>query len=118
MKQFLQLTEQLNTYLDKLIVEFQQGEKPIGDKTYFLQVKEETEPYFSKIEEWEELSLDFIKNKHSLLHPQQINSTKENMEALMLHSYYKDVRKRRYMEMNKSCRYIFQQLMKELENRK
>ncbi|MEI3604765.1 DUF1798 family protein [Pseudogracilibacillus sp. SE30717A] len=112
------LTKQLNNYLDKLLTEFEQGKKPSDDKTFFTFVKQETEPYFLALEEWEKIALIFIKNKSNLLHPQQINSTKENMEALMLHSYYKDVRKRRYMEMNKSCRYIFHQLIKEFEHEK
>lgn len=112
------LTEKLINHLDILKHHFEQNERPVTDKDYFLFVKEETEPIFKTVEKWEEMALYGVKTQKCSLHPQQITSTKENMEALILHSYYIDVRKRRYMEMNKSCHYIFNQLLKEFHHEK
>src|SRR5690625_1001661 len=112
------LTEQLLNHLSVLKEKFENNEPPSSNRSFFLFVKEETTSVFQLLEKWEKITLETIQNQNSSLHPQQITSTKENMEALLLHSYYIDVRKRRYMEMNKSCRYIFNQLIKELEDEK
>ena len=77
-------------------------------------MKQEVDPVLDLLDEWEQGSLKLIDNGATSLHPQQIDSTRENMRTLLLHSYYKDVRKRRFMEMYKSCYYIFKQLKKEL----
>lgn len=115
MTNLVTITKELSNYLDTLKRMFEQNEKPKADKDFFQFVKGETVPYFDLLEKWEQLALLAIQKQKSILQPQQITSTKENMEALILHSYYVDIRKRQYMEINKSCHYIFNQLIKEFE---
>lgn len=110
-------TELLLKHLMHLHEFFEEGKPPenIRDKAFFLQVKEEVTPIYELVEEWEEQALQAVKNREVNLHPAQINSTKENMDLLIMHSYYKDIRKRRYMEYYKSIRYIFEQIIHELK---
>ncbi|WP_068672034.1 DUF1798 family protein [Oceanobacillus sp. Castelsardo] len=110
-------TELLLNHLKHLQELFEEGKPPenIRDKAFFLQVKEEVTPIYNLVEEWEEQALRAVKNREVNIHPQQINSTKENMDLLIMHSYYKDIRKRRYMEYYKSIRYIFEQIIHELQ---
>lgn len=110
-----QLTENLIIQLERLKARFEEGNKPDTNRDYFMYVKKETEPIFQMLEEWETLAVDWINQKPRLVYVNQINATTKSMKALLLHSYYIDVRKRRYMEIYKSCRYIFNQLLKEIE---
>jgi len=88
----------------------------IKDRTFFKQMKEETKSIFQLLNEWESETLTFLQNKQSTLYPQQIEATSENMQMIILHSYYIDVRKRIYMEYFKSTIYVFDQLLSELAN--
>src|SRR5690625_3656037 len=103
-----QQTEQLKNYLDHLQKKFEENNPPehISDKKFFLKMKEETSPIFELLNLWEENALAFVKNKEVNVHPQQIISTKENVELIIMHSFYIDIRKRQYMEINKSSHYI------------
>lgn len=91
---------------------FVEGEKPAKERAFFMQVKEETDPIFNILDEWAALAMTLSEVNDIALYPQQIEATKENMQSLLLHSYYKDTRKRRFMEIYKSCYYIFAQLLK------
>lgn len=108
-------TKLLLQHIARLKEFFELGEPPkdVRDKAFFLQVKEETEPIYKLLEEWEEETLHAIKNREISLHPQQIISTKENLELLIMHSYYKDLRRRRYNEYYKSIQYILEQIIYE-----
>lgn len=113
-------TEQLKKYLDFLQNIFEKNEPPehISDKKFFLNMKEETAPIYELLEEWEQSALSFVQNRRVNVHPQQIISTKENIELILLHSYYIDIRKRRYMEFNQSSHYILDQILSEIEGEK
>jgi len=108
------ITKELSNHLDELKLKFEQNEKPATNKEFFLQMKKETNPIFNLLEYWEKTAFHFVQNESSLLGKEQIAATKENMESLILHSYYIDVRKRRYFDMYRSCHYIFNQLLREL----
>ncbi|CDQ39841.1 MULTISPECIES: DUF1798 family protein [Virgibacillus] len=112
----IEQTETLKRYLDNLKYHYEQNDPPENrkDRALFLQVKEETTPIYDRLQQWETLALQFVKERKVNVHPQQIVSTKENMELLLMHSYYIDVRRKRYMELNHSVIYIFDQLMDEL----
>ncbi|MUV39807.1 hypothetical protein JNUCC1_03691 [Lentibacillus sp. JNUCC-1] len=112
-----QLTIQLKQKLERLKKMYEENEPPesIKDKQFFLHMKEETAPVYEELAQWEERVLDVVKEQRINLHPQQITSTKENMELVILHSYYIDAREKRYMELYKSILYIFDQLLRSLE---
>src|SRR5690554_473215 len=117
MNQLVELTGKLITYLDDFKVIFHDDEiKPSKDEAFFRFVQQETKPYFSHIDAWEKHAKKAWKEKLISLQLTQIESTRDNFTTLILHSYYKDVRKRRYMEINKSCFYILQQILKEIHH--
>lgn len=109
-------TEQLKQQLSKLKDKFEANEPPINrqDKSFFLMVKEETLPVYQLLEVWEETALNVVKERKVNVHPHQISSTRENMELLLMHSYYIDVKRKRYMELHNSILYIFDQLLREM----
>lgn len=114
-----QLVKQTNELIDKLdnLKDFYVKHDPPenrSDKNFFLMVKEKTKPIYQTLEAWEEEALRLVKQRTVNVHPQQITSTRENMELLLLHSYYIDVRRKRYMELNHSIHYVFNQLLNDL----
>lgn len=110
-------TIQLKEFLEQLKSIYEQDNPPpsFNDKAFFLRMKEETVPIYDLLVTWEKDALDFVKDKKVNVHPHQVISTRENFELLILHSYYVDARRKRYMELNHSCHYIFDQLIEEIE---
>lgn len=111
------ITIKLDEYIKDLKIRYEQNEAPVDkkDKPFFLMMKEETAPIYQLLEEWEKLALQVIKHKKINIHPQQIISTKENIELIILHSYYIDVKRKRYMNLYKSCQYVMNQLLRALK---
>lgn len=109
-------TEQLKEHLSNLKDKFEKNTPPENrrDKPFFLKAKAETLPLYQLLESWEEAALQRVKERKVNVHPHQITSTKENMELLLMHSYYIDVKRKRYMELHNSIQYILDQLLKEL----
>lgn len=112
----LQLTKQLKLHLDQLKQIYEENKPPESrkDKAFFLYVKENTTPIYKQLAEWESNTLQMVKDRQVNLHPHQVASTRENYELLLMHSYYIDVRRKRYMELNHSIHYIFDQLIRDL----
>ncbi|WP_244535174.1 DUF1798 family protein [Gracilibacillus kekensis] len=117
-KSLLLLTymEELEKELSSLQEYYLTHEKPENkrDPEFFAFVKEQTEPIFIKVDKWYEEALVFVKNRDVQVHPQQIESTEENIKLLLLHSYYIDVRKKRYMELYQSVLYVFDLLKNDI----
>ncbi|WP_100010823.1 DUF1798 family protein [Lentibacillus sediminis] len=109
-------TKQLKQHIDWLKDRYETTPAPENrkDKQLFMRVKEETTPIYDLLENWETEALKAVKARNVNVHPQQIASTKENAELFMMHSYYIDVRRKRYMELHRSIHYIFDQLLREL----
>lgn len=114
----IEQTKHLKKHLDILKDKYEKNEPPesISDKPFFLNMKEETAPIYDLLEAWEEQALAFVQDRDVNVHPHQIVSTAENMELIILHSYYVDARRKRYMELNHSSHFIFDQLLDELNN--
>ncbi|HLR15145.1 MAG TPA: DUF1798 family protein [Bacillota bacterium] len=113
MVEVFHLTEQLKQVIDQLHdIFFREEDAPsIHDKDFFLKMKEETAPIYTLLSEWEETCLAEVKLRNVQVHPHQIHATAENIELLILHSYYKDLRKRRYMEYYNSSHYVCNQIL-------
>lgn len=110
-----QLTTSLIEYVGQLEQTFQKETNvSYGSREMFEHVRRETEPIFETLETWETLTLDSIKRGDLSSSTQMIESTVDNMRQFIMHSYYKDVRKRRYMEMKRSLLYVFHLLLKEI----
>ncbi|WP_010095840.1 DUF1798 family protein [Ornithinibacillus scapharcae] len=115
--QLVEYTNQLKEDLGRLKDVFENNTPPEDrrDKAYFEMVKEKTLPIYELLEKWEVLALKVVKESKISVHPNQIASTRENMELVLMHSYYVDVRRRRYMELHQSILYVFDQLLRAIE---
>lgn len=113
----LQHMETLEKELETLKENYLTHEKPENrrDPEFFAYVKKQTEPIFDIINQWYEEALTFVKNREVSVHPQQVQSTEENLHLILLNSYYIDVRRKRYMELHKSILYVFDLLKKDME---
>jgi len=109
----------LQKYLIQLQNRFQTCKPPksVKDRSFFKQMKEETKPIYELLSEWKSETLKFIANGQSKLFPHQIEATVENIEMIILHSYYIDIRRRFYMEYFNSTIYILEQLLTELTHK-
>lgn len=112
-------TMQLKAALEQLKEHFDQLEAPIplNDREQFMKMKQKTTAIYELLEAWETHALKLIQAGQLNIIPQQIIAAKENIELIIPHSYYKDIRRRRYMEYNRSCHYIFNQLLAEIEEK-
>ncbi len=107
MEEFIAFTKDLKeNLLENLLHQYSEGRK-FNRKDYddFAIVKKETYPLFEQIEKWET-------DAHALVHklpifPNQITNTKDNLEIMILHSYFHDVRRKRFMELYHSVLYNF-----------
>lgn len=110
-----QLTEELMKELDILHEQFNKRcEIDPQDSNYFAYVKEELNDTFLLLDQWYQLVLEKINQRALTLPISMIEATKDNMNQLMLHSYYYDVRIRRYNELKKSCLYVFHMILDEI----
>lgn len=112
-EQTIELKRQLALLKDN----YEKNDPPENKKSMdlFMDVKRKTEPVYAMLETWETDALEIVKQRKVNVHPHQITSTRENMELLLMHSYYIDAKRKRYMELNHSVLYIFDQLLRELE---
>ncbi|GGC87591.1 hypothetical protein GCM10007216_17900 [Thalassobacillus devorans] len=115
MKDLVELTEKVKDMIDELSMQYERITEPIdkNDHDFFQKVKTETEPMFQLNDKWREAAENFVKNKQVNVHPNQVKSTHENVELLILHSYYIDVKKKRYNELNHSVHYVMDMLLKD-----
>lgn len=110
------MTQHLKQHLDELLHRFKTHVPPesFSDKPFFLKMKKETAPIYDLLETWENETLRLIKERAITVHPHQVTATKENIQLLLLHSYYIDARRRRYMELHQSSHYICDQIIRDL----
>lgn len=107
----IKLIKDVNYLHDQFYIKFDID----NEKEFFQFVKKETNHIFITLNKWEELTLDYIKINKSKVHLNQVIATKENIELMLIHSFYKDMRKRRFMEYYHSSLYVLNELRSELE---
>lgn len=109
-------TIELKKHLQSLKDNYERNNPPENKKdlAFFNYVKNETDPVFKLVQSWESDALEIVKQRKVNVHPHQIVSTRENMELLLMHSYYIDAKRKRYMELNHSVLFIFDQLLREI----
>lgn len=118
MSDLKQVTETLKSSLIRLKERYEQSSPPKNrkDRDFFNMVKQETDPLYQLLDEWEDIALASVKERKVGIHPQQVVSTKENMELLLMHSYFIDTRHTRYMDLYQSVLFIFDQVLSEIKS--
>lgn len=116
MMSLAQLTNFLMDDLHRLKDIFYEEKSDLDKKSFFNYVKKDSKKIFDALNEWEHSALDYVKSNKSKVTFQQIIATKENIELIILHSYYKDIRKRRYMEYFSSSVLVLKLLYDEIKS--
>lgn len=109
----LEQTRQLKEEINRLQEIYEKNNPPesFNDKVFFEKMKKETTEIYQFIGKWKKTALSFIAQEGIAMYSHQIKATREVFELLILHSYYIDVTRKRYMELNHSCLYICDQLI-------
>ncbi|MGP4075287.1 YppE family protein [Halobacillus sp. K22] len=113
-----QHTKDLKQLIDQLHIQFLETEGPVDKKNhaFFKKVKEETSPMFELNSRWSEEAEEYVKNRRASVHPNQIKSTNENIEMIILHSYYVDVHRKRFKELYQSVHYVLDMILNDMKN--
>ena len=107
MESFMELTKQIKYEFLEELLSYYESEHTFDRKNHdhFAQVKQLATPWFELIEIWEDKGNEIV---HKIpVFPNQLKNTKDNMEIMILHSLFQDVRRKRYMELYHSCHYVF-----------
>jgi hypothetical protein len=107
------LSEQMAVLKERFLTHEPPSDKK--DKEFFERVKRETKPMYDLLLQWNEAAAAFVQQREVNVHPQQIQSTEENIHLIILHSYYIDIRSERYMDYHHSIGYVIQLLNEDLE---
>ncbi|ELK45298.1 YppE family protein [Halobacillus sp. ACCC02827] len=110
-------TEEMKEMIDQLHQKFLNTEGPVDRRSheFFQMVKKETAPLFDLTSNWMAAAEAFVKNRNSSVHPNQVKSTHENVEMIILHSYYLDVERKRYKELYQSSHYVLDMLLSDMD---
>ncbi|MCA0983061.1 YppE family protein [Halobacillus yeomjeoni] len=111
-----QHTKELKQLIDRLHLQFIESEGPVDkkDHAFFNKVKQETGPMFEINEAWRDEAEVFVKERKASVHPNQVKSTHENIEMIILHSYYLDVDRKRFKELYQSVHYVLDMMLNDL----
>lgn len=115
MKNYIEQTYKLIDTLTSLEEVYRSEEEVERSREFFNEIKPKVESYLILLESWGKATHQLASAGKLQVFPQQIDATIDNMKALIMHSFYKDVRKRRYMEIKQACYYIFMQSIEGLE---
>ncbi|MFP7253106.1 DUF1798 family protein [Terribacillus goriensis] len=109
--------KQLSDLMARLKERFLTHEPPSEkhDKAFFEMVKKETEPMYLLLRKWHQAAEEFVQQREVSVHPQQVQSTEENVHLIILHSYYIDIKSERYMDYHQSIGYVIQLLDEDLD---
>lgn len=112
-------TLELKSLIDQQHKRFLQTDGPVdrNNRDFFEHVKEKTKPMFEVNHQWMEEAEQFVKNRESSVHPNQVKSTHENIEMIILHSYYLDVDRKRFKELYQSSHYVLDMILSDIEKR-
>ncbi|GEM04281.1 hypothetical protein HMI01_12690 [Halolactibacillus miurensis] len=100
----LSQTETIDQIKQACFIRYQTDKLPakLNDREAFNVIKEEVTPQFQLMEQWEDQLLSDIKTHALSIHPSLVQSTRENMELIIMHSFYHDTDEKRFHELVKS----------------
>ncbi|MGM0522781.1 MAG: DUF1798 family protein [Bacillota bacterium] len=114
----LSQTETIDQIKQACFIRYQQDKTPakLNDRESFSMIKEEVTPQFQLLEQWEEELLTDIKSHALSIHPSLVQSTRENMELIIMHSFYHDTDVKRFNELVKSVDVVIDMVGKVYRN--
>lgn len=104
---------------DKLINHFIKVKETNEAADFFGVVKPTADEIKTVIDRWKLVVLEWIKEeKPKYFHPNQIENTYENVMAVSVQAFFPDTREKRFMELIRSNKYIFEAILQLLEEQK
>ncbi|RWZ60303.1 DUF1798 family protein [Halobacillus fulvus] len=112
-------TEQLKKIIEERHEHFISHEGPVNksDRDFFQKVKSETSDMFELNNKWRDEAEIFVKDRETSVHPNQVKSTHENIEMIILHSYYLDIHRKRFKELYQSAHYVMDMVLSDIEKK-
>lgn len=107
----------------KLIQEVEQAinryktmRESLREPDFFGEVKPKVDESMQYVNQWEKLTLDFIKeNNPKYFHPMQVHNVVEAIEQLIVQSFYYKTSKKRFFNSARSLDYSLKKLKRILE---
>ncbi|MGM0873950.1 MAG: DUF1798 family protein [Bacillota bacterium] len=85
---------------------------------FFNEVKPTFELVMNHVKAWKPLAEEWIKEqKPKYIHLSQIESTIDNIEQVIMQSFYKDVNNQRFHNLHHSVEYIINSILTEIDER-
>lgn len=114
----LSQTETIDQIKRTCLIRYTNGASPakLNDREAFHVIKEEVTPQFQLMEQWEDELLTDIKTHTLSIHPSLVQSTRENMELIIMHSFYHDTDVKRFNELVKSVDVVLDMVRKVYRN--
>ncbi len=110
----LSQTETIDQIKQACFIRYQADTPPakLNDRESFNVIKEEVTPQFQLLEQWEDELLTDIKTEALSIHPSLVQSTRENMELIIMHSFYHDTDIKRFNELVKAVDVVLDMVRK------
>ncbi len=116
-EQMADLIQTLTSYLhkenEKALRRLEQRLQEEGyEPDFFGEVKPYVDEFYPKKDEWQELCKQWIKEeKPKYIAPNQIDSTEENLNNVVLQSFYKDTKVKRFKQMYQANKYVLESIL-------
>lgn len=109
------LLQQINESKDRFEKIIQKPEKT--EALFYNEVRPAFELVMNQANKWKPLAEAWVKNrKPKYIHLSQIESTIENIEQIVLQSFYKDINKQRFHNLHHSVEYIIKSILAEIDD--
>ncbi|GEM01434.1 protein of unknown function [Halolactibacillus halophilus] len=110
----LSQTETIDRIKQTCFIRYQKKTPPaqLNDREAFNVIKQEVTPQFQLLEQWEDTLLTDIQTHTLSIHPTLVQSTRENMELIIMHSFYHDADIKRFNELVKSVDVVLDMVRK------
>lgn len=112
---------------DLTIKLLQMNKTAVARKETVMQKEEHSPDFYGEVKpfcdegsklltEWRPFVLQWLAAEKPLyIHPSQIESTIENLETVMVQSFYKEAKSRRFFEQAKSVEYVLESILSQLD---
>ncbi|WP_110112353.1 YppE family protein [Bacillus sp. CGMCC 1.16541] len=108
----IELTEKLFVYNEKALSRLLHVHQTEAEADFYMEVKPYVDAFFIELDEWEMVTKKWIQDeKPKYIHLNQITSTIENLHNVVLQSFYKDTREKRFKQMYQANKYVLESIL-------
>ncbi|MBM7703315.1 YppE family protein [Metabacillus iocasae] len=108
----IELTEKLFTYNEEALTRLINVHETEAEADFYNEVKPYVDAFFKELDRWEEATKKWIQQaKPQYIHVNQITSTTENLHNVVLQSFYKETREKRFKQMYQANKYVLESIL-------